>query len=257
MARLPRTTDYGTRRRAQGVRGASVTAEPGEGRGAGLPDLRSLMPVMARGSTADAVTECLREAVLSGTIPPWTWLREQELAQALAVSRTPVRDALRRLSDDGLTLRVVNRGTVVAPMSVEDILAVYSVRESLEGLAARTVALRRPPGLVAALTAVQRQMREAADDVAACASLNRDFHRLLREGSENPYLDRFLTQVEQAVRRFGRSTFEQPGRIEQTLKEHGAILAAIAAGDAEAAERHAVEHMSRARQVRVDQILGR
>lgn len=214
------------------------------------------MPVLARGSTADAVTECLREAILSGVIPPSTWLREDDLALALSVSRTPVRDALRRLSDDGLTLRMVNRGTVVAPMSVEDILAVYSVRESLEGLAARTAALRQPPGLVTALNAVHEQMRDHADDVDACASLNRDFHRLLREGSENPYLERFLTQVEHAVRRFGRSTFEKPGRIQQTLEEHGAILAAITARDADAAERCAVEHMTRARGVRVDQILG-
>jgi DNA-binding GntR family transcriptional regulator len=219
--------------------------------------LRSYLPESGHGSTTDAVTDALREAILSGVLAPSMWLREDELARSLSVSRTPVREALRRLSDEGLTVRVANRGTAIAPMSLDDILAVYLVRESLEGLAARTVALRQPQGLIDALAEVHRRMEALADDVGALVRLNLDFHRLLREGSGNRYLERFLTQVEHAVRRFGRSTYDTPGRVAEMLGEHHAILAAIAAGDADEAERCAVAHMRRAREARMQQILAR
>src|ERR1700753_2242511 len=107
------------------------------------PLSRYLAAQPQRGSASDAVTNALREAILDGTIAESTWLREEDLARELSVSRTPVREALRRLSDERLTNRVANRGSIVAPMTLDEVLAVYVVRESLEGLAARTVAQRR------------------------------------------------------------------------------------------------------------------
>jgi DNA-binding GntR family transcriptional regulator len=218
----------------------------------------SLGSTPVHGSTTDAVTNALREAILNGTLAPSTWLREDELSRQLNVSRTPVREALRRLSDEQLTVREVHRGTVVAPMSIDDVLAVYMVREMLEGLAAKMVARRSPAGAIAELNEIQHEMLAAADrnDTAALVRLNIDFHRVLRLASGNPYLDRFLVQVENAVRRFGASTFEQPGRTAVALQEHQAIIQAIADGDAELAEERAAEHMRRARETRIKAILG-
>jgi DNA-binding GntR family transcriptional regulator len=209
--------------------------------------------VPAHGSATDAVTDALREAILDGALTPSKWLREDELARQLSVSRTPVREALRRLTDEGLTVRDPHRGTMVAQMSLDDILAVYHVRETLEGLAARTAALRRPPGLVDALQDMHQQIvdRVAAGDIGAVARLNLEFHRLLRDATDNRYLERFLMQVEHAVRRFGRSTYELPSRAQEAIDEHGAIVAAVAAGDAETAERTAILHMQRAREARI------
>jgi DNA-binding GntR family transcriptional regulator len=214
--------------------------------------------VPPHGSATDAVTEALREAILDGRLPPSTWLREDELAQQLHVSRTPIREALRRLTDEHLTVRAAHRGTVVASMSLDDIVAVYLVRESLEGLAARMTAVRQPPGTVEALLAVHNRMADAADanDTATLAELNLEFHRVLREASGNSYLDRFLTQVEHAVRRFGRSTYDSPGRTSAALTEHAAIIEAIAAADADLAATRAAEHMRKAREVRVQMALG-
>ena len=90
--------------------------------------LRKLLTKPEHGSMTDAVTDALREAILSGLFAPPAWLREDELAHALDVSRTPVREALRRLTDEGLTQRVANRGTVVSPMTLDEILAVYVAR---------------------------------------------------------------------------------------------------------------------------------
>lgn len=229
---------------------------PSEARKTGLRDY--LQGVPSYGSTTDAITDVLREAILDGVLSPSSWLREDELATELSVSRTPVREALRRLADDHLVVRLANRGTIVAPMSIDDVLAVYLVREQLEGLAARLATLRQPPGLLTALLETHEKMvAETPDhDVAVLARLNLTFHRLLREASENPYLDRFLIQVEHAVRRFGRSTYESPERLQQTLAEHKAIIDAIASGDADTAAERATEHMRRARDARVRSIMG-
>lgn len=222
------------------------------------PALRSLLVKSEHGSMTDSVTDALREAILSGVLTPAAWLREDELAHCLDVSRTPVREALRRLSDEGLTQRVANRGTVVTQMSMDEILAVYSVRESLEGLAARTAAIRRPNGLVEELQRIHARMSGTeVMDPADVATLNLEFHRVIRDAAGNPYLTRFLTQVEHAVRRFGTTTYAEAGRTEGAVDEHFGILEAIAAGDPDLAEQRAVEHMRRAREVRVRQMLSR
>jgi DNA-binding GntR family transcriptional regulator len=210
----------------------------------------------AHGSTTDVITDALREAILDGGLPPRSWLREDELARQLGVSRTPVREALRRLDDEHLIVRAAHRGAMVAPMSMEDVLAVYSVRESLEGLAARMTAIRQPAGAVDALRRVQAQMVEAAENqsIDKLTKLNLEFHRVLREGSGNPYLQRFLLQVENAVRRFGGTTFDTEQRRRAMLAEHQGIIDAVAASDAELASTRAMEHMARARQVRVERL---
>lgn len=219
--------------------------------------LRALLVRADHGSTTDAVTDALREGILSGVLEPATWLREDELAVVLGVSRTPVREALRRLSDEGLTQRVANRGTVVPEVTLDEILAVYAVRESLEGLAARSAAIRRPPGFVERMHGIYQQMVAATDeDPAVMAALGLEFHAQIRQAAGNPYLDRFLTQVDNAIRRFGKTTISQPGRMTEALEEHFGILEAIAAGDPDSAERRATKHMRRDREVQVAQLLS-
>jgi len=224
-----------------------------------VSDLRRYLAVSPlRGRTTEAVTHALREAILDGALAPSAWLREDELAEAFAVSRTPVREALRRLSDEGLAIKTVHHGTVVAPLSLEDVLALYVVRENLEGLIARLVATRRPPGVVERLEEIHARMCETAKDgnTDKLVPENLAFPRAIREAAGNPYLERFLGQVEHAVRRLPGSTFAQPGRTEEMLDEHQRIIAAIAAGDSAAAETAAKEHMRRAREIRVQVMLG-
>lgn len=218
---------------------------------------RYLEGLPLHGHTTDKVTQVLREAILDGVIAPSTWLRETELAKELSVSRTPVREALSRLSVEGLVTITAHYGAMVAQMTMEDILKVYVVRESLEGLAARLAAKHRSQRHLDNLGDLLAQMRRAAEEQAYSElnRLNLALHRTIREASDNEYVDRFLTHVEYAVRRFGRTTFEVPGRAQEAVEEHARILESIAAGDAEAAERLAEEHMRRARQLRVQMLI--
>lgn len=210
-----------------------------------------------RGNTTDAVANALREAILDGALPPGARLGEDELARGFSVSRTPVREALRLLADEGLVVKVAHHGTVVAPMSLDDVLALYVVRGQLEGLAARLSAQRNPTAIVPRLEEIQRRMRKAARKPVPeeLVRLNLAFHRELRLAAGNSYLERFLLQVEHAVRRMP-STFHLPERPQQVLEEHQAIIDAIAAQDADAAGRAAQEHMSAARNLRIRTLLG-
>ncbi|MQA10372.1 MAG: FCD domain-containing protein [Pseudonocardiaceae bacterium] len=212
----------------------------------------------SRGRTTDAVTDALREAILDGALSPSSWLREDDIATTFEVSRTPVREALRRLADEGLAVKTAHHGTVVAPMSFDDILALYVVRENLEGLAARLAAVRRPSGVVESLHAVHQRMVKAVKraDTPEMVKQNLEFHRQFRMAAGNPYLERFLTQVEHAVRRLPASTYAHPGRPDTALDEHQAIMDAITSGDGDAAERAAKRHMQQARSVRLTVLLG-
>jgi DNA-binding GntR family transcriptional regulator len=177
------------------------------------------------GSTTDVVTDALREAILEGALPESTWLREDELARDLGVSRTPVRDALRRLSDEHLAERMAHRGTVVAPMRLEDVLAAYAAREVLEGAAARTVANRPQPGTIEELQRIHAAMVEAFEheDFEQLPKLNLEFH--------------------------AASGFT--ARAAETLEEHGAIVQAIIARDDELAAEVAQRHIRNAREARI------
>lgn len=205
------------------------------------------------GSTTDAVVEALREAILDGAIPAGTWLREIAIAQELLVSRTPVREALRRLVDEGLLIKKAHSGAVVSPLSFDDVTALYVVRAQLEALAARLATERSPHGLVHRLEAVQAQMRRAVDgkNVAAITACNLEFHRTIRRATSNRYLERFLEQVEHAVRRMQPSTFEFPGRPSKVLEEHQQIIDAIADADPDAAAKVAELHMNTNRDLRI------
>ena len=238
---------------------ADTAADPSPDAASESRFTRYLTRVPKHGSTVDAVADILREAVLDSVLQPSEWLREMELAQELSVSRTPVREALRRLASEGLVVIAANQGAMVAPMTIEDILEVYAVRENLEGLAARLAAKNRTTEHVEGMKVALEQMRQAVanERISELAHLNLVFHRAVREASENRLLERFLGQVEHGVRRFGDTTLRLPGRAEETLKEHGRIVEAIAAGDTEAAENCSINHMRRARELRISMLLER
>lgn len=211
------------------------------------------------GSTTQAATDALREAILDGVLPPGTWLRETDLAVELGVSRTPIREAITRLHNEGLVARTASSGAVVASLSLEDVLAVYAVREALEATAVRLVVAAGSAALVDSLRQIQRRMERAIDKPNAgqkLAQLNILFHAQIRDATDNAYLKRFLVEVEHAVRRFQRSGYGDRDHMLSSIAEHGLIIEAIAAGDAEVAAAAAAAHMRSARQMRIQDLVA-
>lgn len=210
----------------------------------------------ARGNVVTATADALRDAICEEALPPGAWLREVALAEALGVSRTPVREALARLEEEGFVVRERGAGARVTTVSLEDMSVVYQVRGSLESLAARFIAARIAPEGVAVFESLQDEMRAAAadGDSHAFSRANVRFHKQLSLSAGNAYLSRLLSTVEIGLRRFGARTFTS-ARMEEVLAEHDALVRAFAAGDADAAAEAASAHAASARSSTVGRLI--
>jgi DNA-binding GntR family transcriptional regulator len=200
----------------------------------------------------DSLFQQIRTAILEGTYPPGTPLVEVQLAAEFAVSRTPVREALTRLEQDGIVERS-DRGLQVRRRTPEEILDIYDVRASLESLAARTAAERHTRLDAAKL----RRAFEACRDLDPSASAdervghNNAYHQTIWRSTHNDYLQDQLERLSGHLARFPATTLMQPGRWEHAMREHEAIYDAIIDRDGERAAAAAAAHFVAAREVRL------
>jgi DNA-binding GntR family transcriptional regulator len=182
------------------------------------------------------VYERLHHDVMAGELVPGTWLRELDLAAMLGVSRTPVREAVRRLAQDGLLEISPNRGVQVRALGVAEALDAYEVRELVEGAAARRAALRSNAAeileLRRRLTAIDEL--DAADAVAHIQADNAFHDAIVRAAGSDALLEvaRLLARRVTRIKVITRDT----NASDATRAQHEEILSAIADGDADGAE---------------------
>lgn len=188
---------------------------------------------MAR--AVEAAYERIREGILSGAMKRGTRLREERLAEEIGVSRTPVREALRRLSSEGLVEFLPNRGARVSAWSARELEDLYEIRAMLEGHAARLAAQRITGEEIAHLDDLATQM-EAADDLADVKRLNSEFHRLIVRASRNSQLDTLVRGIVDTP--LVHRTFEtySDERRQASHAHHRDLVAALRAGNPEWAE---------------------
>ncbi len=199
-------------------------------------------------SLSDRVFDHLEDGIFSGKYPPGEILTELRLSRELEVSRTPVREALRRLQQEGL-IRETGKGSQVLGLSARDVSDIYDIRLRTEGLAARWAARRISPEQRTALEEVVelQNFYLSRGDTDKLKSTDTEFHTLLYAACGSPVLQGILTGLHRKIQGFRRRSLSQTGRAKEALAEHQAILKALAAGDEEEAERLAVLHVSRAR----------
>jgi DNA-binding GntR family transcriptional regulator len=196
----------------------------------------------------------LLEEVLQGRLLPGEVLVETQLGKRFGVSRTPIREALRMLEQDGVLERV-NRGMRVRPTSPEEVLEIYGVRTILEAAAARDAASRRSDYDLATLDRLFGTMAEAKGATPMeLAGINRSFHRAIWEAAGNRTLLDLLERLAVHLRRYPATTYQRPGRWEEALDEHRQLLEAIREKDPDRAARLAERHMQASRDVRIDMI---
>jgi DNA-binding GntR family transcriptional regulator len=143
-------------------------------------------------------------------------------------------------------------------MTSDDIMELYAVRGALETLAARLAARRNPEGCAVGLASLLPQMKQAAadEDPAALLQLNFQFHAIIRDATQNRYLQRSLTALQNAARRFPTTPLSLPGRIDESQAEHLAIAEAIARGDVDAAGALSERHWQHLSELRIRMLLG-
>ncbi|MGH3435182.1 MAG: GntR family transcriptional regulator [Sciscionella sp.] len=196
--------------------------------------------------------EWLRRDIVSAEIAPGAALVETTLAQRYGVSRTPIREALRRLEQDGLVHRGEGRSLRVREHSPEQVLEIYGVRVILEEAAAKDAAMARSELDLTLLTAAHEDMRalDVPDPVAQARS-NRLFHQRIRAASRNATLIDLLNRLDEHLHRYPQTTLTYPGRWATVMAEHERLLLAIRDHRSEEAGKIAAAHMTAARDIRL------
>jgi DNA-binding GntR family transcriptional regulator len=195
-------------------------------------------------TVAGEVYRRLRQQLLLGAWPPGTRLREAELADRFGVSRTPVREAVRRLLQEGLLEDRPTQGVRVREPDLAAALDAYSVREELEGMAARLAAERADAAARASLAGLLDQVEASARrDEAAQVEADLAFHRRVAELAGNEPLLRALETLAGHVTPLKVHTRDQNAAA-TTRAQHRAVAEAIQAGDGAAAERAMRAHVA-------------
>lgn len=195
--------------------------------------------------------ERIKQAIMSGDLLPGAQLVEVALAEWCEVSRTPVREALLRLEQDGLVTRG-DQGLVVRESSPEEILDIYDTRIVLEGRAAEVAAERRTShDLMAMRRLLEKVNRCPPDDAYALAEINREFHRAVWRASHNDSLIDLLERLNLLLGRYPATTLAYPGRFKVANREHKKLVDAIEARDQERAAEAATHHFISARDIRL------
>lgn len=202
------------------------------------------------------VCERLRQAIREGRYRSGDRLREAEVAQWLGVSRTPVREALNRLISEQLLTEHRARGITVVELDESQVRELYAVRETLEGMAAGLAAVHAGPADIDAMRACLEEARGRFADADAQHALNEHLHNAIRQAAHNRTLIQLLRQISTSLDLLRGTTYELAGRAEQAWEEHRAIVDAIAAHDAAAAEAAARAHLREACRVRLRLVFG-
>ncbi|WP_299624516.1 GntR family transcriptional regulator [uncultured Tateyamaria sp.] len=195
-------------------------------------------PDMSQGEVAYAR---LLGAIRGGEFQPGDRLRETDVAARLSLSRTPVREALRRLEADCIVEHRPRLGAVIRQLSHTELVELYEMRAVLERTAAEMAAKHAAPAEVDALSELNETIAASTPDVAA--ALNQDFHRGIYLATRNRFLMDAARALNNALMLLGPTTLDDAERIKVVTAQHQHIIDAIAAGDAATAGAAAEAHL--------------
>ncbi len=198
----------------------------------------------------EVVCETLRDAIRKGVLKPGERLMEIQLADELGVSRTPVREAIRKLELEGYVIMMPRRGTYVANLSIRDVNEVFEIRTSLDslasGLAAERITDEELEHLQRLLVAIGGYIEQG--DMDKIVETDTKFHDLLYTASRNSRLTGIIFNLREQLTRFRTASMSYPGRLRATLEEHRRIVEAIAQGDVKEAQAASEYHMEKSEQ---------
>ena len=195
----------------------------------------------------EIVYEELRNLILTGKIKPGTRMMEIELAEDMGVSRTPIREAIRKLEKEGLVVIEPRKGAYASEVSVKDMEDILEVRANLEGLAAYLAAERITEAEKKALEEVKIKFREAVNEgnMADMISYDTRFHHMIVEASRNNHLIHMVEQLQELVLRFRYIYYKDFKRAEDMIPEHKQIFEEIASGNGANARFEAFNHIDK------------
>jgi DNA-binding GntR family transcriptional regulator len=194
-------------------------------------------------SSGDAAYAAILSALREGTYAPGDRLRETDLGARLGLSRTPVREAMRKLESDGIVEHRPRIGAVIRVLSHSEMVELYEMRIILERTAAELAARHGSPAEFDTLEHLNTRVEAERGTPALSAAINQDFHRTLYLAGRNRFLAAAARALNNSLLLLGPTTYTDPDRIDVVLREHGKIIAALRAGDAAAAGDAAEAHL--------------
>jgi len=212
-----------------GVNGARSVFQPA--------DIRSLR---------DLAYDDIRDAILSGALAPGERVKERDVAEQMGISTTPVKEALRRLEQEGLVVSQPRRGAVVSTLVQIPVEEIEEIRGMLEAMAARLAATRMTDAELSRLQAIVEEMTRLTLEMREPQTRIEDvsvFHQLIRDGSRNAFIARFVGTLT-PFERVHRPEYLDPDEAQRILHEHQAIAAALVARDATLSESLMGEHFA-------------
>lgn len=196
-------------------------------------------------SLAERAYRAIRDRLVMLDIRPGAPINEDQLAQSLGVGRTPVREALKRLQYERLITTYPRRGTFATEVNITDLAHISEVRQELEPLAAAQAARRATATDRAALTAALRELGSVASrhDADELMRLDLSVHRAIYAATHNPYLEDTLVRHDNLATRIWCLFIDRLSDMAGHIGEHGPLIEAIVAGDAEKAAQLARDHV--------------
>jgi DNA-binding GntR family transcriptional regulator len=197
---------------------------------------------------AEQVREALRARIVDGSLPPGTWLSEPTIAGELQVSRTPVREAIGRLEEEGLVRRTPGLGAFVAELTEREAAEIIGIRAALEGYAAHLAAARITDDELERVRAAHAaaELALAADDVEALLAANMEFHDAVNAASHSPRTVGMINGLRDWVVRYRTRVLGEPDRRRRSFESHSLILGALGRRDEAAAESAMRQHIREA-----------
>lgn len=185
----------------------------------------------------------LFQAIEQGDLKPGDRLLETDLAQRFGVSRTPIREAIRKLEADGIVVHQPRVGAVVRTLGQQEIVELYEMRIVLETTAAAMAAKHASNAEIRTLNALNADMASAHTDAIRVAQVNRKFHRCIMDAARNQFLSHSYNALSHALILLGKTTLETSARVETIVQQHAQIIDALNAGDQDAASSAMQQHM--------------
>ncbi len=203
----------------------------------------------------EMVYEELKMQILTGGIIPGTRMMEVELAEEMGVSRTPIREAIRKLEKEGLVTIEPRRGAYASMISTEDMVEILEVRQDLEGLAAQMAASRMTDKEMDELKKIAEKYNKAVAEGSMEEMIRHDtrFHRLIVDSCNNKILVHMIEQLQELVLRFRYIYYDNFKRAENMPEEHREIVEGIKSGDEERARQAAEVHIYRLKQLVIEE----
>jgi len=198
--------------------------------------IAGLGATIQRQSTTAQVAGAIRDAILSGRIPPGTPLREAAMAAELKVSRNTVREAARVLEGESLVRYQMNRGIVVTEITAEDVRDIYAARSEVEGSGADALTASRDPAVYATMADLVTRIEEAfaAGDASQVLDGDRQFHATLVAAAGSQRLSRFHASLQQELRLALTLAERASHQLGRTADDHRDLLEALRASPANA-----------------------